>query len=471
MVLLLAWTYSTYDFNLYLDRGHAFDRILLVGLAACVVWRPVFIFPFVLHSSAMARQFVQPIDGYSLAEQLLLARILMLALGQFLLASLAQRSCLGGFVLLLCCLIAAPYWASGIAKRLHHWLWEDEIHLLLPATYANGWLWTFPRGWSLDLGMALTRVFRATGIPGLLARILPTGGLLGTGRFAMAMVAGSRPSGFGGSGPADVVPTTEPTTGRTTNQPAPGIRGRVGLLTGCVQRGLFARVNEATRRVLEVNWFEVVEVPGQGCCGALHAHAGELDGARDLAAGNVSAFGAEDLDFVVVNAAGCGAAMRDYSHLLESTEVGSFSGKVRDISEILAEVGPVVGAPVELSVALDAPCHLLHAQGVIDAPQRMLAAIPGLEIEMLPNADECCGGAGIYGITHPELGGQIGGDKVDEVLACGSSGVATGNPGCMMQIGAGLRMRGSDLPVWHPVELLAESYRRAGLGSGGRAGA
>jgi glycolate oxidase iron-sulfur subunit len=239
------------------------------------------------------------------------------------------------------------------------------------------------------------------------------------------------------------------------------------MLTGCVQRGLFGRVNVATRRVLEANGYEVVEIRGQGCCGALHAHAGDVDGARSLARANLAAFSAADLDHVVVNAAGCGAAMREYGHLLGSEEAEDLSRRVRDVSEVLADAGPVPGAPLELSVALDSPCHLLHAQRVTDAPQKMLAAIPGLDVRMLPGAEECCGGAGIYGITHPDLGGRIGADKVDDVLGCEAAGVATGNPGCMMQIGAGLRMRGSDLPVWHPVELLDESYRRAGYRSGG----
>jgi len=331
----------------------------------------------------------------------------------------------------------------------------------------------FPSGAPLDFGLALTRLLRATGIPDLLARLLPAKGLLGTARFGMAMVAGSRP------GQVPAAPAGGADYRAAGDLPASGSRGRVGLLVGCVQRGLFARVNEATRRVLEVNGFEVVEVRDQGCCGALHAHAGELDGARDLARVNLSAFSSPELDYVVVNAAGCGAAMRDYHHLLEDAEPGrdpdadpgrsqveAFVSWVRDVSEILAAVGPVSGAPIPMAVALDSPCHLLHAQRVTDAPQRMLAAIPELEVRLLPNADECCGGAGLYGVTHPELGGRIGSDKVKEVLESGALGAATGNPGCMMQIGAGLRMVGSDLQVWHPVELLDESYRRAGLYQG-----
>jgi glycolate oxidase iron-sulfur subunit len=328
----------------------------------------------------------------------------------------------------------------------------------------------FPTGLLLDVGMTLTRLLRVTGIPGLLARVLPSWGPLGTARLGMAMVAGSRPGKVPASGSPLGPGAVQPVAGTAAAGAgaAAGARRRVGMLVGCVQRGLFARVNDATRRVLEVNGFEVVDVPGQGCCGALHAHSGELARAEELARVNLAAFGALELDFIVVNAAGCGAAMRDYHHLLEGDgsvfdTLGPFVIRIRDVSELLAEVGPRPGAPLPLAVALDSPCHLLHAQRVTDAPQRMLAAIPDLEVRLLPNADECCGGAGIYGVTHPELGGRIGADKVREVMETGADGAATGNPGCMMQIGAGLRMIGSDLPVWHPVELLDESYRRAGF--------
>jgi len=226
-------------------------------------------------------------------------------------------------------------------------------------------------------------------------------------------------------------------------------------------------VNQATVRVLEANGYEVVQVPGQDCCGALHAHGGALDQARSLARRNVSAFGTADVDWVVVNAAGCGAAMKDYGVLLEhdrATAVGArhVAGMVRDVTELLAEVGPRPGAEMRCSVAYDHPCHLLHAQGVRAAPLKVLAAIPGLEVRVVEGADECCGGAGIYGLTHPDLGGRIGRDKTEAVCRAGADVAATPNPGCMMQIGAGLLLEGVDTRVVHPVELLDESYRRAG---------
>jgi glycolate oxidase iron-sulfur subunit len=246
----------------------------------------------------------------------------------------------------------------------------------------------------------------------------------------------------------------------------------VAVLLGCIQDQLFRRVNEATVRVLEANGWEVVAVPGQGCCGALHAHAGRLSEAREMALGNVAAFRASGVDLIVANAAGCGAAMKDYAHLMEgeagqhdSDDVHWFSERVRDVSEILASGGkpPLGGAPLPIRVAYDPPCHLLHGQRVAEPPKTLLRAIPGLELVSVPKGEECCGGAGVYGITHPDLGQQIGGDKVSAVLETGASVVATGNPGCAMQIGAGLRLRGSDVGVAHPVELLDESYRRGGL--------
>jgi glycolate oxidase iron-sulfur subunit len=160
--------------------------------------------------------------------------------------------------------------------------------------------------------------------------------------------------------------------------------------------------------------------------------------------------------------------MKEYPLLLahdpEYREDASRVGRrVKDIAELLGRPGLRQGAPLELRVTYDAPCHLLHAQGIRTEPLALLDSIPGLELLPLEKADECCGGAGIYGITHPELGGEIGEDKVRAVLETGAQVVTTGNPGCMMQIGAGLRMAGSNMEVMHPVELLDESYRRAGF--------
>jgi glycolate oxidase iron-sulfur subunit len=241
---------------------------------------------------------------------------------------------------------------------------------------------------------------------------------------------------------------------------------RVAILRGCVQEALFARVNRATVRVLRENGCEVVEVPGQRCCGALDAHAGRLDRALSLARANIEAFQAAEVDLVVVNAAGCGAMMKEYPEQLrrdpawrEGAE--ALGGRVRDLAEFLLSRPLRRGAPVPVRVTFDAPCHLHHGQQLREAPLLLLDAIPGLERVPLRDADECCGGAGLYGVSHPELGGRILADKVSAVRESRAEVVCTPNPGCIMQIGAGLLLDGDATPVLHPVELLDESYRRA----------
>lgn len=335
---------------------------------------------------------------------------------------------------------------------------------LLPALFGS----RRPR----QLALALARVLRGSGLPRLLARVLPRRGVLAAPSLGMAMLAASAPA-------AALRGLRAPSTrGRAGVEPAgadvaPQRTGplRVALLEGCVQAGLFSRVNEATRRVLGVNGAEVVGVPWQGCCGALHAHSGELEGARRLARANITAFEATGDVPVLVNAAGCGAAMKEYGHLLASdpdwaARALRFSERVRDITEFLASLPLKAGGALPLPVTWDAPCHLLHAQRVADPPLAILRSIPELRLVPLRGASECCGGAGIYAITHPELGGAIGGDKVSAVRESGAALVATANPGCMMQIGAGLLSEGVDVGVVHPVELLDASYRLGGLYGG-----
>jgi glycolate oxidase iron-sulfur subunit len=244
-----------------------------------------------------------------------------------------------------------------------------------------------------------------------------------------------------------------------------GRRTRVALLDGCVQGSLFARVNAATVRVLAVNGCEIVAAPGQRCCGALDAHAGTLDRAKELARANIAAFEAAEVDHVVVNAAGCGAIMKEYGEQLRddpewAERAHAFSARVKDIAEFLVERGIVSGADVPLRVTYDAPCHLHHAQRIHTAPLRLLDSVPGLEHVPLPQADECCGGAGLYGVHHPELGGRILADKVAAIRSTRADVVLTPNPGCMMQIGAGLLLEGLDVRVLHPIEIVDESYRR-----------
>ena len=300
---------------------------------------------------------------------------------------------------------------------------------------------------------AFSRLARGTRLPSLLARVLPHG--MGRVKFANAMLAASAPHALSArrGGRAK---TATPTA-------------RVALLDGCVQEGLFARVNRATERVLRVNGCEVVPAKKQSCCGALHAHSGDLEGARARARHNIAAFEQSGADHIVVNAAGCGAIMKEYAELLEhdaefSARAAAFSAKVRDVSEFMNSLDLVEGAPLDQQITYDAPCHLLHAQRITSAPlDVMRKVIPGVKLVPLRGAEDCCGGAGIYGLLHQDLGGRILRDKVDAVAETRADVLATPNPGCMMQIGAGLIIHGHDTVVTHPVELLDASYRKAGL--------
>ncbi len=305
------------------------------------------------------------------------------------------------------------------------------------------------------------RMMRATGLARGAVRRLGRDGVAGKLRFAMAMLSATEEPRFPDGGVSSESPlSAEEPVGPTA------VGATVGVLDGCVQDGLYRRINEATARTLDANGLDVRVVTRQDCCGALHAHGGDLTMARRLARRNIEAFERSGVEWVAVNAAGCGAAMKEYGTLFEGdameARARAFSKHVRDVSELLASAGPRTGARVECSVAYDHPCHLMHAQGVTTEPIRVLEAIPGVEVRVVANADECCGGAGIYGMTHPDLGSRIGGDKVAAVRETGADLACTPNPGCMMQIGAGLRIEGGTGEVTHPVELLDRSYQRAG---------
>jgi glycolate oxidase iron-sulfur subunit len=226
---------------------------------------------------------------------------------------------------------------------------------------------------------------------------------------------------------------------------------------------LFSHVHEATKRTLEVNGYRVVEVRDQVCCGALHEHAGDLATAQALAEKNVAAL-REQAEFIVVNSAGCGALLKDYGHLLGSGAAAEVAAKVRDVSELLADRGPRPGAPISIEVAYDAPCHLQHAQRVHAAPLAVLAAVPGIHLQVLPGSDRCCGSAGIYSVLRPRMARAVLEGKIASFAAARPRPdlVVTGNPGCLMQIGAGLRAAGLPIDVAHPVELLDLSYDEAG---------
>jgi len=295
------------------------------------------------------------------------------------------------------------------------------------------------------------RWFRDTTLP----RRLAGAGRLG---FGLGMLAASRtPTADGGPRSAAAV----------GDGAAAGRRGRVALFRGCVMDTLFGHVHDATIRTLTTNGYEVVELVGQRCCGALHEHAGDGNTALDLAAGNVrSTAAAGPIDYIAVNSAGCGAILKDYGRLLGTATAGDFSERVRDVSELLADAGPAPGrGPLPLHIAYDPPCHLEHAQGVVDAPLRLLAAVPGLEVRTLDGAHQCCGSAGLYSVVRPGLARAVLAAKVGAIVAARPrvDGVTTGNPGCLMQIGAGLLAAGSRIPAWHPVELLDRSYRAGGM--------
>jgi glycolate oxidase iron-sulfur subunit len=227
--------------------------------------------------------------------------------------------------------------------------------------------------------------------------------------------------------------------------------------------GLFADVNRATERVLATNDYAMRAAPDQRCCGALHAHAGDADAARRLAKVNIEAFENADADYICTNAAGCGAMMKDYGHLLADDaewrdRAAAVSARVRDVSELLAAAGPAHGSAVPVRVAYDAPCHLLHAQRVSAPPLDVLRAIPALTLVALNEADVCCGSAGIYNLVEPDTSDAVLDRKLTNIAAAHADVITTGNPGCLMQIGAGLLRAGSATTTLHPVELLDRSY-------------
>jgi glycolate oxidase iron-sulfur subunit len=302
----------------------------------------------------------------------------------------------------------------------------------------------FARATALRVMLVASRLIRATRLPSLFASVA---GRLG---FASAMLASTR-SGF---------------PERDYDFGLDGARGAVALLDGCVMSGLFARTNRATRRTLRANDYRVRAAPGQVCCGALHAHAGDLDTARSLAKANIAAFERSAAEFIGVNAAGCGAMMKEYGHLLAddpewAERATTVAARVRDVSELLAAAGPRAGAPLPVRVTYDAPCHLVHAQRVVAPPLAVLRAIPELDLVPLTDAEQCCGAAGIYNLIEPATSNAVLAPKLRHIASTGADWVVTGNPGCLMQIGAGLERAGARARVVHPVDLLDVSYARA----------
>ena len=241
-------------------------------------------------------------------------------------------------------------------------------------------------------------------------------------------------------------------------------RGEVALLQGCVQRVFFGHVNEATARVLAAEGFDV-EVPRlPRCCGALQLHSGDA-GARALAMATIEAL--EGYETIVVNSAGCGSAMKDYGHVLRdepgwAERAERFAAKVRDVTELLAEVEPrAPRGPLPMRLAYHDACHLAHAQGVRSQPRALLRGIPELELLEPADWEICCGSAGIYNLLQPEPAAELGRRKADSLLATGAEAVAAANPGCALQITSHTGRRGTPLPVYHPLDLLARSIAAA----------
>jgi len=234
--------------------------------------------------------------------------------------------------------------------------------------------------------------------------------------------------------------------------PALGVKkGRVAFLNGCVMPVMFRPAMEASVHLLQLAGYEVWFAPAQTCCGALFAHNGDLHEARRLRDLNARAFGREDFDFLVVNSAGCGSHLKDFYENL--------GPRVRDLSEFLAEVGlPEPTRRVELKVCYQDACHLAHAQRVKKQPRDLIAAVPGAELVEMHHPDICCGSAGIYNALEPPMSMQILDEKMDDLMTTEADVVVTGNPGCQMQLEAGLRRRGSPMLVWHLAELLARAY-------------
>lgn len=294
----------------------------------------------------------------------------------------------------------------------------------------------------LAVALWFARKARQLGIADMLA-ILP-----GRAGFAMAMLASTNRKFRGGRYGASA---------RAAD------RGSTVLLRGCVMDGLFRETNHATDRTLRMNGYAVRESPPPRCCGALHAHAGNLEGARGLARKVIADFEKMNTDYIVTNAAGCGAMMKEYGHLLAkdpawSERAEKVASRVRDVTELLAAAGPRRAGPLHMRVTYDAPCHLLHAQRIAAAPLQVLSAIEGIELVPIAGADQCCGSAGIYNLLEPEVSAQVLAPKLNEIRLSMADAVVTGNPGCLMQIGAGLYIGRTGTRAIHPVDLLDEAY-------------
>jgi glycolate oxidase iron-sulfur subunit len=296
-------------------------------------------------------------------------------------------------------------------------------------------LWSVSRPWVLRTMATLLSAFERTGLRRLARRFLPP---------RLRRLDALAP------------PVGRPSYRRVT---VASPRSSVALLLGCVMRASYGDVHTATARVLAQLGVEIVDTPEQTCCGALHAHAGDKDEAVRLAKRNIAAF--DQADLILVNAAGCGAHLKSYVHLLEdrpnwADRAAAFASRVRDVSEHLsAIVGDEAFGELRMRVTYQDPCHLAHAQGIRAEPRALLSKVRGLQLVEMADADVCCGSAGYYNLAQPEYADRLLEPKIDAILATRPDAVVTANPGCMLQLAAGLRARGrADIPVLHLVEVI-----------------
>ncbi|MGH3170462.1 MAG: (Fe-S)-binding protein [Trebonia sp.] len=297
----------------------------------------------------------------------------------------------------------------------------------------------------------LDRAIARTGLPGLVSPA------------AEAALRLAPPSSSSRAFPAGRFPSLVPAVGAR--------RAVVGMLTGCVQSVFFPRVNAATARVLAAEGCDVVIPRDQGCCGALSLHSGRSGEAAGFARQTIETFEAAGVDAIVVNSAGCGSAMKEYErlfgHLAEpsmTARAAALSARVRDLTEFLAELGPVAPRhPVPVRAAYHDACHLGHAQRITREPRELLSAIPELRLAELPDAGTCCGSAGVYNLLQPEAARTLGARKADAVLSTGASLVISGNPGCTLQISAELASRGLSVATAHTAEIIDASIRGASV--------
>jgi glycolate oxidase iron-sulfur subunit len=317
-------------------------------------------------------------------------------------------------------------------------------HLLRGAIFA-----LFPHKRRLRLMRGPLRAYQATG----LQRLVRRSGLLERTSPRLAVMSDLAPR----------LTRREPLPERV---PAVGTRRAVvGLLTGCVQGEFFPGVNAATARVLAAEGCDVIVPRAQGCCGALSVHNGREHEAQRYARRTIDAFEAAGVDAVVVNAAGCGSSMKEYSDLLQDDPVyaeraARFATTVRDVAEFLAELGSVAPRhPLEVTVAYHDACHLGHAQGVRSQPRALLREIPGLQIREIPEGELCCGSAGIWNILFPEPARELGDRKARNVTSTGAELLVTANPGCLMQVASALRRQGTRIAMAHTIEVLDASIR------------